>query len=180
MAQKHKISFPAIKIIKKVEGYKQAVETATRETGLEFFNDYLMPIVKQHFELFEWKGKLKEGLIVTINRTGNTFRFTIDSKAKNNEGKKYFSEVITGLPPRWTKYERLEDWVRDKVFKKGGLEPDIIKVTNAIRKKISVKGSERKTTLQDIYRQTQPIIDTEFKILLRKKIKSVRRKFPAG
>ena len=177
---KSDITFPAIRIIKKVEGYKQAVDRATKEAGLEFFNDYLMPMAKARFAKFEWKEKLKKGLVVRINRSGDIYRFRLDSTAVNDEGKNYYSEVLTGKEPRLVKFTRLRRWVKNKLYNlpKGH---NLNNITRVIQENILEDGSEPKPeVLLDIQREAKPLIDSEFRILLQRKIKSVSRRFPAG
>lgn len=177
---KSDVTFPAIRIKKKVEGYKQAVDRATKEAGLEFFNDYLMPMAKARFAKFEWHKTLKKGLVVRINRSGEIYRFRLDSTAVNDEGKNYFSEVLTGKPPRLVKFTRLRRWVKDKVYNlpKGHT---LNSITRVIQENILEEGSEPKPeVLLDIQREAKPLIESEFKLLLQRKIKSVRRRFSVG
>lgn len=175
---KSDITFPSLRIIKKVRGYKSAVDGMIRETGLEFFNEYIMPMAERNFQKFRWHGNLEKGLIVKIRKNGEIYKFILDSNTENDEGVKYYKEVITGKPKRKVKYSRLKQWVIDKI---DPAEDELHDVVRYIRGNIAKKGSRPKPwVLINIKNESDGLVNSELKTLLQRKMKSLRRRYPKG
>lgn len=175
---KSEISFPAVRIIKQVKGYKEAVDEVTKATAKEFFDEYLMPMVRKRFSKFAWRHNLEAGLKVKVVKTDSGYSFKLTSETRNEENEKYFGKVITGKPKRKEPFARLKAWVEDKIDP----EPELLfKTTYNLKRKISLRGSRPKTNLMpSIEADSQSLIDGELMIILRRKMKNLRRRFPKG
>lgn len=175
---KSDITFPSLRIVKKVRGYKSAVDGMIRETGLEFFNEYIMPMAKRNFSKFRYTGNLEDNLEVNIRKNGNIYKFILSSTAEDDSGKKYFKEVLTGKPARKVKYSRLKAWVQKKIDPE---EDELSNTIKYIRKTISLEGSEPKPwVLINIKNESDGLVNSELKTLLQRKMKNLRRRYPKG